>query len=155
MARSTAKADGRNQSVEDWIKSYEEAEMADMSKYNVENESDNDLKASEEQGKTYKLTIKSVGEVTYPPGKFSDVPVTKSTLFFKETEKRLVVRPASNRHLCKEYGDDSAGWIGKTVSAESEAWTSDTGSGWMWTVRALEVQFDDVPEPDPSDIIPF
>ncbi len=130
--------------------------MTDMSKYNVENESDNDYKASEEQGKTYKLTIKSVGDVTYPPGKFSDVPVTKSTLFFEETDKRMVVRPASNRHLCEKYGNASKGWIGKTISAESEPWTSDTGSGWMWTIRALEVEFDPVaPEPDPNDDIPF
>ena len=131
-----------------------------MSRYNVENESDNDFKASDaaEQGKTYKLTIKGVGEVTYPPGKFSDIAVTKSTLFFNETDKRLVVRPASNRHLCEKYGDDSGGWIGKTVSAESEPWTSDTGSGWMWTVQALEVEFDTLQTPveeDPSDPIPF
>ncbi len=129
-----------------------------MSKYNVENESDNDFKASEEQKKTYKLTIKSVGEVTYPPGKFSDKPVTKSTLLFEESDKRMVVRPASNRHLCEKYGDDSAGWIGKTVSAESESWVSDTGSGWMWTIQALEVEFDvpDAPaEKDFDDDLPF
>ena len=139
--------------------------MTDMSKYNVENESDNDLKASgDNQGKSFKLTIKKVGEVTYPPGKFSDVPVTKSTLFFEETDQRLVVRPKSNRDLCKEYGDDGDGWIGKTVSAESEEWTSDTGSGWMWTVRPLEVKFDSVAAPrakapeateDFDDSLPF
>jgi len=147
-----------HQTNAEWLADYdnEESKVVDMSKYNVENESDNDLKASDEQGKTFKLTIKRVGEVTYPPGKFSDVPVTKSTLFFEETSKRLVVRPASNRHLCEKYGFDSDGWLGKSVSVESEAWTSDTGSGWMWTVRALEVEFDAAPgEEDPNDEIPF
>ena len=116
----------------------------DMSKFNVDAKDNNDLKASgENEGKTFKLTIKSVGDVTYPPGNYSDKEVTKSTLFFNETEKRMVLRPVNNKHLCEKYGNESSEWIGKTISAESEAWTSDTGSGWMWTVRALEVEFDD------------
>jgi len=131
--------------------------MTDMSQYNIENESDNDLRADgDNAGKTFKLTITEVGLVTYPPGKFSSEPVTKSTLFFEETIRRMVVRPKNNRHLCEKYGNDDAGWIGKTISAESEKWNSDTGSGWMWTINALEVEFDAVvPEPDPNDDIPF
>ena len=134
--------------------------MTDMSKYNAPLESDNDLKADgdDERGKTFKLTIKSVCDVTYPPGKFSEVEVIKSTLFFEETDQRLVVRPAMNRLLCKKYGTDSNGWVGKTISAESEQWQSDTGSGWMWTLQALEVEFDTLAEyqgEDPSDEIPF
>jgi len=145
MDKQAAKADGRTQSVEDWLNDYnsEEVEM-DMSKYNAPLDSDNDLKADgkEEMGKTFKFTIKEVGDVTYPPGKYSEVEVTKSTLFFKETEQRLVVRPAMNRYLCKKYGKDSDGWVGKAISAESESWKSDTGSGWMWTLNALDVEFD-------------
>ncbi len=127
--------------------------MADMSKYNAPLESDNDLKADgqEEMGKTFKFTIKSVGDVTYPPGKYSEVEVTKSTLFFKETKQRLVVRPAMNRYLCKKYGNDSDGWVGKAISAESEAWKSDTGSGWMWTLNALDVEFDELAPPPQTD----
>jgi len=152
---------GLLQTHKQWIRDYEgEDEVADMSKYNAPLESDNDLKADsqENMGKTFKFTIKSVGDVTYPPGKYSDVPVTKSTLFFAETGKRLVVRPAMNRLLCNKYGDDSEGWVGKTISAESESWKSDTGSGWMWTLSALEVEFDTLDEyqqEDPSDPIPF
>jgi len=134
--------------------------MADMSKYNAPLESDNDLKADgENAGKTFKFTIKDTGEVTYPPGKFNDAEVTKSTLFFKETGQRLVVRPAMNRHLCSKYGTNSENWIGKTISAESEQWKSDTGSGWMWTLNALDVEFDEVPtapaDPEFDDPIPF
>jgi hypothetical protein len=137
--------------------------MADMSKYNAPLDSENDLKADgeKEMGKTFKFTIKSVGDVTFPPGKYSDVPVTKSTLFFEESKKRLVVRPAMNRLLCTKYGNDSDGWVGKTISAESEKWTSDTGSGWMWTLAALEVEFDTLSEyekedkEDFNDTVPF
>lgn len=131
--------------------------MTDMSKYNVVGGSDGeDLKASapENQGKSYKFTITKVGEVTYPPGDFSDVPVTKSTLYFAETDKKMVVRPKNNEHLCEKYGVNSDGWIGKTIGAESEAWTSNTGSGWMWTVRALEVEFDSVAAPSAAAPIP-
>ena len=116
----------------------------DMSKFNVEAQENDDLKASgDNEGKSYKLTIKEVGEVTYPPGDYSDVEVTKSTLFFEETPKRMVVRPANNRHLCEKYGFDGDGWVGKTIGAESERWGNATKGGWMWTIRALEVDFDD------------
>ena len=119
--------------------------MTDMSKYNSPEVENNDLKADAEEsrGKVFKLTIKEVGEHTYPPGKYSDVPVTKSTLFFEETDKRLVVRPQANRHLCEKYTSDSTAWVGKQVSIEADAWQSDTGSGWMWTITALDVEFDD------------
>ena len=117
----------------------------DMSKYNAPMESDNDLKAEALAGKLFKFTIKSVGEVKYPPGKYSDSEVTKSTLFFEESPQRLVVRPAMNRYLCNKYGNDSDKWIGKAISAESESWKSDSGSGWMWTLNALDVEFDNVP----------
>ena len=138
--------------------------MADMSKYNAPLESDNDLKADHDdtRGETFKFIIKSVGHVTYPPGKYSDVEVTKSTLFFEGETRRLVVRPAMNRLLCSEYGDDSEGWIGKTISAKSEAWKSDTGSGYMWTLNALDVEYANLPPQsenpapaDPDDDIPF
>jgi hypothetical protein len=123
----------------------------DMSKFNAPLESDNDLKADGENcGKTFKFTIKDAGTVTYPPGKFNDMEVTKSTLFFEETNQRLVVRPAMNRLLCKKYGNDSSGWIGKSISAESEPWKSDTGSGWMWTLTALDMEFDEI-TPPPAD----
>ena len=119
----------------------------DMSKYNVVSDS-NDLKAGgDNEGKTYRLTIRDTGEVTFPPGKFNNEPVTKSTLFFDETDKRMVLNPTNNRHLCEKYTDDGDNWKGKTISAESEKWKSDAGEGWMWTVRALEVEF--------SDEIPF
>ena len=155
----------RNQTREQWLSEYKEKVMADMSKYNAPLDSDNDLKADgqDEMGKTFRFTIKSVGDVTYPPGKYSEVEVTKSTLFFVETEQRLVVRPAMNRYLCKKYGNDSDGWVGKAISAESEPWKSDTGSGWMWTLNALDVEFDklqtsgggQLSEPDPDYSIPF
>jgi len=148
-----------SQSIEDWLNDYTgEVEMADMSKYNAPLEADNDLKADENVGKTFKFTIKKVGNVTYPPGKYSEVEVTKSTLFFEETNQRMVVRPAMNRYLCKKYSDDGDNWIGKKISAESEAWKSDTGSGWMWTLQALEVEFDELTPPpldEPSDDLPF
>ena len=131
----------------------------DMSKFNAPLESDNDLKADgENAGKTFRFTIKGVGKVTYPPGKYSDAEVTKSTLFFDESPQRLVVRPAMNRYLCKKYGNDSDGWVGKAISAESESWKSDSGSGHMWTLNALDVEFDEIPPPpadDFDDDIPF
>ena len=150
-----------NQSIEDWLEDYKgDSKLADMSKYNAPLDSDNDLKADgqDEMGKTFKFTIRAVGDVTYPPGKYSEVEVTKSTLFFHETNQRLVVRPAMNRYLCKKYGNDSDGWVGKAISAESESWKSDTGSGWMWTLNALDVEFDELQPPpldEPSDPIPF
>ena len=150
----------QTQSVAEWIRDYEGEKQVDMSKFNAPLESDNDLKADHQDnmGKTFKLTIKDVGSVTYPPGKYSDSEVTKSTLFFNEIPQRLVVRPAMNRHLCQKYGTDSTNWVGKSISAESESWKSDTGSGWMWTLRALDVEFDEVvatPDEDFSDDIPF
>ena len=131
-----------DQTNEQWLADYEGIDM-DMSKFNVESKESDDLKASANQGKSFKFTIKEVGTVTYPPGEFSKVEETKSTLFFKETDKRMVVRPKNNRHLCEKYGDDSDGWVGKTIAAEAEEWSSNTGGGWMWTIRALEVEFDD------------
>ena len=118
-----------------------------MSKYKSADDAD-DLKAGDEenQGKTYKLTIKSQADVTYPPSKWNPESETKPTLFFKETEKRLVLNRPGNKTLRKKYGDESDDWIDKAIYIESITWQNDTQSGWMWDVQALDVEFnDDIP----------
>ena len=134
----------QTQTVAEWIRDYVGEDKVDMSKFNVEAKESDDLKASgDNEGKSFKLTIKDVGTVAYPPGDYSDKEETKSTLFFNETEKRMVVRPANNKHLCEKYGYDSSDWVGKAIGVESERWGNATKGGWMWTVRALDVEFDD------------
>ena len=154
------------QTIKEWLEAYFGESIVDMSKFNVESKESDDLKASANQGKSYKFTIKAVDSVTYPANEWNDKPETKPTLFFEETDKRLVVRPKNTLHLREKYGDDSNNWLGKTIACDSESWTNGNNSGWMWTVRALDVEFDAAPapvtknaiEPGPDDFddeIPF
>ena len=118
----------------------------DMSKYNPEAKENNDLKASDNQGKTFKLTIREISDVTYPPSKWNPESETKPTLFFLESDKRLVVNRPNNQVLCDAYKTESKGWEGKRVAAKSVAWSNGEHGGWMWELQALDQELnDDIP----------
>lgn len=66
------------------------------------------LKADDLQGKRVRLTIASVAMEKMGED-------TKPVASFQKTEKKLVLNRTKVSFLAELFGDESAGWIGKTV----------------------------------------
>lgn len=99
------------------------------------------LKAKDFLGMNLKLTIRDVQIVEFDAdeGKPKD---TKAVLLFEGKEKGLVLNATNNDTLCKAYGNDSDGWLGKNISLTTKEYEN-FAPGWI--VNALDVEVDDIP----------
>ena len=114
----------------------------DMSKF-AQSES-SDLKAADFVGKNLKVTISAV-EVRHFEARDNQPATDKPALRFEGKEKALILNTTNARILCDAYGDESEGWIGKSIGLSVADYTS-KGFGHGWVVHPLDVappEFDD------------
>jgi F0F1-type ATP synthase alpha subunit len=90
-----------------------------------------------------KLVIDRVDTVVYNQGEENEN--AKTVLYFVDKEKRLVLNATNNETLCKAYGNDDNGWIGKQIGLTTKEYTAE-GFPPGWIVAALDVEFEsDIP----------
>ncbi len=140
MDRSTAKANGRMQSVEDWLNEYNSEEViVDMSQF-AQSDS-KDLKAAEYKGQNLKVVISGVSTRTYP-AKEDQPEQTKPVLAFEGREKVMVVSGGNTKVLCDAYGNQDDSWLGHQIGLSTKEW--EVGTGWIITPLDVDpVEFDD------------
>lgn len=112
----------------------------DASKYMGEGNT-TDLKAKDFIGKTMKLLISRVEEVTYE-AKDDQPEQRKLALHFQGKEKRLVLNIPNTEYLINSYGSDTDGWNGKEIQITTKDYT-DKGFGHGWVVTPLLADYDD------------
>jgi len=115
--------------------------MADMSKFS--SSESKHLKAKDFLGKNLKVTISDVQIVEFEASEGAEA-ATRAVLLFEGKEKGLVLNATNNKTLCDAYGNDSDGWIGKTVALSTKEYEN-FAPGWI--VNPLDVEY--------SDEIPF
>ena len=114
----------------------------DRSRFNPSGGNSNDLKAVDFLGKNLKLVIDRVDTVVYNEGEPNEQQ--KTVLYFVGKEKRLVLNASNNEILCRAYGDDDTGWIGKEIGLTTKEYKAE-GFPPGWIVSALDVESDDIP----------
>jgi len=137
--------DTRKQSVEDWIKAYEDTEM-DMTKYSQSDSKD--LKAAEFIGKNLRVIIDGI-EIRDYPASDNKPANSKPVLSFVGKDKQLVLNATNTKILCNAYGNDSTDWEGHEIGLTVADYT-DKGFGHGWVVRPLDIEPEDF-----TDDIPF
>lgn len=111
--------------------------MADMTKF-AGTESKH-LKAKDFLGKNLKVKISDVQIVEFEAT--AEYPAaSKAILLFEGKEKGLVLNPTNTETLCKAYGSESEGWVGKSVALSTKEYEN-FAPGWI--VSPLDVEFDD------------
>ena len=111
--------------------------MADMSKFS--SSESKHLKAKDFLGKNLKVAISDVQIVEFEASDGAEA-ATRAVLLFEGKEKGLVLNATNNDTLCKAYGNDSDGWIGKSIALTTKEYEN-FAPGWI--VQALDVEFDD------------
>jgi len=138
MDKFRARTYGRTQSVEDWIKSYEQEELEmDMTKY-AGSESDW-LKAADIKGKNVSVVIESVGENQFD-AKEGQAAQEKATLRFAGKDKGVVLNATNTNTLIEAYGSDSDKWIGKEIGLNTKEYE---GFADGIVVVILDADYDD------------
>jgi hypothetical protein len=103
------------QTNEQWLNDYEENDV-DMSKF-TGSESKH-LKAGDLGGKNPTLEISGVQLVEFD--KDEGGKEVKPAISFVGKEKAMVLNATNTEKLCKKFGGDSDGWVGKKVLLGTE-----------------------------------
>ena len=97
------------------------------------------LKAKDFLGKHLRVLINDVQVVEFDATK--DAPASsKAVLTFEGKEKGLVLNATNAETLCKAYGEESDGWIGRHISLTTAEYDNFPPG---WVVAALDVEYDD------------